>query len=807
AVESRFGVRLTVRRIFEELPTLRRVAEHVARQTPARAPEETAPPSRPEERPAPTPPPAPRATAAAPPAPVHSTPAIDLPAGDLHALFARQLDAFSQLTARQIEALGRAPVVAAPPPPAVAVSRPAAPPTSPPAARPDPGGTNASGPAGERQARFLAELAARYNQRTAGSKRYAARYRPVLADLRWYYGFRPSTKEMVYPLIKGRARGSRIWDVDGNEYVDLTLGYGVHLLGHAPPVVEAAVRRQLDEGFELGPRSPLAGEAAELLCEITGFERATFCVSGTEAVLLALRLARAATGRTRFVMFEGAYHGHGDATQMRRTPEGGGRAEPSTPGVPAALAADAAVFEYGSEEALSYVEAHGRELAAVLVEPVRSRFPELQPADFLHRLRELTAASGTTLIFDEMITGFRVHPAGAQGVFGIRADLATYGKILGGGLPMGAVAGAARFLDRMDGGAWRYGDASQPDPDVTYFGATHALHPLSMAAAKAVLQHLRAEGPGLQEDLNRRTDELMERLDTVFRREEAPIRMVNFGSLFRFEFAGNRDPLFYLLAERGVYVWEGRTCFLSTAHTAEDLDHVVAAVEGSVPLLRQGGFLPPRRNLVAVGDAPSAPAPAVPPDDAPRRAGMPWQRRRGASLLAPRAEERPRLSPARASGAMDFSLFYFGSYDPDPRRDKYRLLLEGARFADTRGFSAVWIPERHFHAFGGLSPNPSVVAAALARETRRIGIRAGSVVLPLHHPVRVAEEWSVVDNLSGGRAGISIASGWHAGDFVLDPGAYAGRRDEVVRRLELVRRLWRGEAVPFPGPDGRELEA
>ncbi len=598
AVESRFGVRLTVRQIFEELPTLRRVAEHVARLAPARAPED-APVPAPSVAAAPPPrAPALPVPAAAPPVPELPAPAIELPAGDLHALFARQLDAFTQLTARQIEALGRAPAAAvSAPPAAVVVARPSAPPAPPPAARP---AAEAAGGAGERQERFLAELAARYNRSTAGSKKYAARYRPVLADLRWYYGFRPSMKEMVYPLIKGRARGSRIWDVDGNEYVDLTLGYGVHLLGHAPQVVEAAVRRQLDEGFELGPRSPLAGEAAELLCEMTGFERATFCVSGTEAVLLALRLARAATGRTRFVMFEGAYHGHGDATQMRRSPAGGGRAEPSTSGVPAALAADAAVFDYGSEEALAYVETHGGELAAVLVEPVRSRFPELQPADFLHRLRELTAASGTALLFDEMITGFRVHPAGAAGVFGVQADLATYGKILGGGLPVGAVAGAARFLDRMDGGAWRYGDASQPDPDITYFGATHALHPLSMAAAKAVLTHLKAEGPALQESLNRRTGELMERLDAVFRREEAPIRMASFGSLFRFELTGNRDPLFYLLAERGVYVWEGRTCFLSTAHGAEDLDHIVNAVESSVPLLREGGFLPARRDRVAV---------------------------------------------------------------------------------------------------------------------------------------------------------------------------------------------------------------
>ncbi|WP_019925395.1 MupA/Atu3671 family FMN-dependent luciferase-like monooxygenase [Nocardia sp. BMG111209] len=144
---------------------------------------------------------------------------------------------------------------------------------------------------------------------------------------------------------------------------------------------------------------------------------------------------------------------------------------------------------------------------------------------------------------------------------------------------------------------------------------------------------------------------------------------------------------------------------------------------------------------------------------------------------------------------MEFSLFFFA--DNATGSDNYRLLLESARFADAHGLSAVWTPERHFHAFGGLYPNPAVTGAAVAAITDRIGIRAGSVVAPLHHPLRIAEEWSVVDNLSGGRAGLSFASGWHAADFVLRPENYADRKALTVETVDTVRRLWRGEEVEF----------
>ncbi len=160
---------------------------------------------------------------------------------------------------------------------------------------------------------------------------------------------------------------------------------------------------------------------------------------------------------------------------------------------------------------------------------------------------------------------------------------------------------------------------------------------------------------------------------------------------------------------------------------------------------------------------------------------------------------------AASSAPMDFSLFYFASDAGESFADKYRLLVEGAKFADREGFKAVWTPERHFHAFGGLYPNPSVTSAALAALTQRVQLRAGSVVLPLHHPIRVAEEWAVIDNLSNGRAGVAFASGWHANDFVFAPQNYSQRKELMYEAIETVRRLWRGESLTVPNGEGQPV--
>jgi natural product biosynthesis luciferase-like monooxygenase protein len=185
-----------------------------------------------------------------------------------------------------------------------------------------------------------------------------------------------------------------------------------------------------------------------------------------------------------------------------------------------------------------------------------------------------------------------------------------------------------------------------------------------------------------------------------------------------------------------------------------------------------------------------------------------WALCRGASIqfaTVPQLTARPTARPARCSGPR-LSLSFFGSYGRGDAVASYRDLLETAAYADARGMSAVWVPERHFDAFGGIFPSPSVLCAALARETRRIQLRAGSVVLPLHNPIRIAEEWSVVDNLSNGRIGVSFASGWHPRDFVLAPKAYESRRESMLRGIAVVQQLWRGEAIEATGPDGKVNE-
>jgi natural product biosynthesis luciferase-like monooxygenase protein len=172
----------------------------------------------------------------------------------------------------------------------------------------------------------------------------------------------------------------------------------------------------------------------------------------------------------------------------------------------------------------------------------------------------------------------------------------------------------------------------------------------------------------------------------------------------------------------------------------------------------------------------------------------------------PAAEDPDAWKDRRPDRPVDFGLYFFSDDGSGESDAKYRLALEGARFADAHGFRAVWTPERHFQPFGGLYPNPSVLGAALAAVTERVHIRAGSVALPLHNPIRVAEEWAVVDNLSDGRAGISFASGWHRDDFVLFPTPYDERKEAMYRGIETVRRLWAGQTVTVPDREGRDVE-
>lgn len=429
----------------------------------------------------------------------------------------------------------------------------------------------------------------RYTRRTAGSKRLAQRHRRHLADPRAASGFRRSIKELVYPIAAARSQAGRFWDVDGNEYVDLAMGFGTLLFGHRSPLVLEAIEAQLVRGIHVGPQNALAGPVAERICALTGAERAAFTVTGSEAVMAALRLARTRTGRSKVALCAGSYHGINDGTLVMAGRDARGR--PMAPGIPRSTAAEALVLPYGTPEALDAIEAHADDLAAVLVEPVQSRRPGLQPRDHLRALRELTRRRGVPLVFDEVLTGFRVHPRGAAGWFEVEPDLSTYGKVVAGGLPIGVVAGRRELLDGVDGGYWSFGDDSYPVAAKTYLGSTYAKHPLVLPVADAVLRELAERSPELQRDLNAKAGALARDLNREFERGRVPIGVAHFGSLLRFEFGRNQDLFFYELIARGVYVWEQRTCFLSTAHTQADLDHVVRAVRESIESLGADGAL------------------------------------------------------------------------------------------------------------------------------------------------------------------------------------------------------------------------
>lgn len=454
----------------------------------------------------------------------------------------------------------------------------------------------------------LDELFTAYSSRTAASRRRHVEHRSRRVHTRMRSA-RPETIEFEYPIVGERADGAHFWDIDGNEYVDLAMGVGVMLCGHWPSFVDEAVRAQMDRGIQLGPIAEVADEAAELLCEMVGAERAMFAVTGTDAVRAALRAAHTVTGRPRFAMFAGSYHGQDDRVLAVSDPLDPVQSFPSAPGISASAAGDALVLPWGSDAALKLIEANGADLAAVLVEPVQSRNPGVQPTEFLHALRALTRRLDIALVFDEVITGFRVHPAGAQGWYGIEADLIAYGKSLGGGFAVSAVAGAARFLDAIDGGAG--GPSRWLSGGTTYIGSTYEMHPMAMAATAATLRHLLAEGPALQEGLNARTERLAQRLDAVFERAGVPIRVLRFSSMFRFAWKGNASyafqplemELFHLhLVANGVYLWEGRTCFLSTAHDDADDDRVEAVVIAAVEAMRRGSFLPAPSDRVVDGE-------------------------------------------------------------------------------------------------------------------------------------------------------------------------------------------------------------
>jgi amino acid adenylation domain-containing protein len=400
---------------------------------------------------------------------------------------------------------------------------------------------------------------------------------------------------MTYPIVSARSSGSRIWDIDGNEYIDVTMGFGTYLFGHNPDFIRVAIEKQLATGIEIGPQNALAGELAQRLSELSGMDRVTFCTTGSEAVMGAVRAARTVTGRDQVVYFSGDYHGiHEEVLAKGLWTQGRPRTLPIAPGIPRELVSQVHVLPWGDPASLEWIRANAGALAAVLVEPVQSRRPEFQPKEFLVAIRELTRQAGVALIFDEIVTGFRLDLRGAQAWYGIEADLATYGKIVGGGLPIGVIAGKRAYLDAFDGGMWRYGDDSIPEAGVTFFAGTFVRHPLAMAAAKAVLDHLQAQGPSLQRALTERTARFVETLNAFFTGEGIDLHINTCASIWYFGHGvrfRHFSLLFHHLRELGIHVWEGRPCFMSTAHTEEDIARIDAAIRQAVQRMRAGGFI------------------------------------------------------------------------------------------------------------------------------------------------------------------------------------------------------------------------
>ena len=309
--------------------------------------------------------------------------------------------------------------------------------------------------------------------------------------------------------------------------------------------------------------------------------------------------ARTITGRSKIALFTGSYHGIFDEVIVRGTKKL--RAVPAAPGIMPNTSENVLVLDYGTPESLEILRAQANELAAVLIEPVQSRRPDFQPREFLKELREITRKSGTLYIFDEVVTGFRSHPRGAQAILGIDADIATYGKVVGGGFPIGVIAGKREYMDALDGGGWQYGDDSIPTVGVTYFAGTFVRHPLALAAAKAVLLHLKQEGSKMQEALNDRTAMMVQELNAFTQEVGAPITVKSFSSVWKTFFDEDhplQDLLFAMMRDRGIHILDNFPCFMTTAHSEADFAAIVGAFKEAVRELQEADFIPRRSTAV-----------------------------------------------------------------------------------------------------------------------------------------------------------------------------------------------------------------
>ena len=612
-LERVFGIKLRFRRLMEDLDTLAKLVQFLDAELPA---DKFAPPA--------------VSAVAAQPVPMAQAvftahqPSV---AGDaVHQLIQQQM----QLMAQQLallsgQSVAPANVVAAP---ASAPFTPAAPQAAAPAELGQPGKTSlVEKPFGASaritlqaqthftpaQSQWVDDFIQRYNQRTGQSKTFSQKNRKVMADPRVVTGFNPLWKDLVYPIVVNRSQGASLWDLDGNEYIDLLSCFGGNLLGYQPEGVINAMKAQLQLGLEVGPQHPLAADVANLISEFTGMERVAFCNTGSEAVMGAMRIARTVTGRKTIAIFTNSYHGIFDEVIVRGTKQL--RSLSAAPGILANSVENILVLDWNSEDSLRVLRERGTELAAIMTEPIQNKYPTVQPREFVKSLREIADQVGCALIFDEVVTGFRVAPGGAQEFYGVRADIATYGKVIGGGLPFAAIAGNANWLDALDGGHWQYGDDSYPEAGVTYFAGTFVRHPLALAAAHATLLHLKRGGREFYRELNGRTQRLIDHLNAAFAQRGAPVKAVHCASLWRLQWddgVPNISLFYYLARFHGLHLYEQFGHFVTEAMTDAHTDRIVEVFTKALDELIALGFIPSNVGLAAEIATPPLEAPLTP---------------------------------------------------------------------------------------------------------------------------------------------------------------------------------------------------
>ena len=402
------------------------------------------------------------------------------------------------------------------------------------------------------------------------------------------------TVDMPYPIYLAEGHGARVIDVDGNEYIDLSMGFGCHVLGHAHPSVVGAVQDAATRGVQFGIHTPHQEPLARLVVEACPCaESVLFCNSGTEATMYAIRLARAHSGKTKIGFFEGAYHGAHDIAVFK-TDDSSARNRPQPTskgaGVPAATLEEILLLPYRDESAFDLIRQYADELAVVVIEPVQGSNPTLQCEEFLAELVEVAKQCGVLLLFDEVITGFRLSLGGAQSQFKLTPDLATYGKTVGGGLPIGAVAGRADVMARFN---WH----KHKDIEGQVFaGGTFGGNPLSMCAGAATVEYLR-DHPEVYTHLARHGERFEEELGQFCEDKELPVQVMTAHSMIHLRFQdgpvkttrdvdrslARAEKEFYtrLLLE-GILVPGDHLALTSAMHTSADIDKVLQAMYQSL---------------------------------------------------------------------------------------------------------------------------------------------------------------------------------------------------------------------------------